>query len=85
MRCDGSTLTSSRASLMALVPIGRGGLEQEGLLKDQLVVGILGERSRIEVCCRGGIVVAARHAPGEIIAEQSAGPSLSVTVEATSE
>ena len=44
MRCDGSTLTSSRASLMALVPIGGSGLEQESLLEDQLVLGILGER-----------------------------------------
>ena len=30
--------------LDGVVPIGRGGLEQEGLLEDQLVVGILGER-----------------------------------------
>ena len=59
--------------LDGVVPVRRGGLEQEGLLKDQLVVGILGERPRIEVCCSGGVVVAARHAPGEIIAEQSAG------------
>ena len=49
--------------LDGVVPVCRGGLEQEGLLKDQLVVGILGERPRIEVCCSGGVVVAARHAP----------------------
>ena len=49
--------------LDGVVPVRCSGLEQEGLLKDQLVVGILGERPRIEVCCSGGVVVATRHAP----------------------
>ena len=55
------------------IPIRRRGLEQKGLLQDQLVAGILGERFGIVVSRRDGIVVAARHAPGEIVSEQSAG------------
>ena len=55
------------------VPIGRRRFKQEGLLEDQLVARILGERPRIEIGRGRGVVVAAGHATGEIVAEQSAG------------
>jgi hypothetical protein len=54
-------------------PIGGCRLKQEGLFEDQLVVRVLGERPRIEVGRGRRVVVAAGHAPGEIVAEESAG------------
>ena len=61
MRCDGSSLTSSRASSMALIPIGGGGFEQESLFEDQLVLGILGKGPRIEICRGNRVVIVAGH------------------------
>ena len=55
------------------IPMGGGGLEQEGLLENDLVVGILGQSLGIEIGGGDGVVVAAGHAAGQIIAEQRAG------------
>src|SRR6185312_7908559 len=42
------------------IPMRRGGLEQEGLLENDLVTGILGQGFGIEIGGGNGIVVAAR-------------------------
>ena len=55
------------------IPIGSRRFKQEGLLEYQLVAWVLGERPRIEIGRGRGVVVAAGHATGEIVAEQSAG------------
>ena len=55
------------------IPMGGGGLEQEGLLENDLVAGILGQSLGIEIGGGNGVVVAAGHAPGQIVAEQRAG------------
>ena len=52
------------------VPMGRGRLEQEGLLQNHLILGILGERLGIEIGGDYCVMVAARERPGKIIAEQ---------------
>ena len=54
------------------IPVSGRRLEQEGLLQDQLVVGVFGERPRIEIGRGGGVVVAARYPARQVIAEQVA-------------
>src|SRR5262249_6066169 len=56
-----------------IVPMGGGRFEQEGLLQDHLVLGILGERLGIELGGDFEVMVAAGHAAGKIIAKQRAG------------
>ena len=73
MRCDDLKFDQLLGELDGLVPIGGGRLKQEGLLEDQLVLGILGERPRIEIGGSGSVVVVAGNAAGEIIAKQRAG------------
>jgi hypothetical protein len=53
-----------------VVPVGGGGLEQEGLLHDQLVTGVLGKSGRIKGRSGDGVVIAARDTPGQVVAEQ---------------
>ena len=58
--------------LDSAIPMRRRGLEQEGLLEDDLVAGILGERLRVKVRRHCSVMVAAGQAAGEIVAEQRA-------------
>ena len=55
------------------VPVRGGSLEQEGLLENDLVAGILGQGLGIEVGGGNGVVVAAGHPARQIVAEQGAG------------
>ena len=55
------------------VPMRRGGLQEEGLLEDDLVGRVLSERFGIEVGRRNGVMVATRHAARKVVAKQRAG------------
>ena len=68
----GIVLDEILGKLDRAVPMGRGRLEQEGLLENDLVPGVLGQRPGIELGSGGKVMVAASHAAGKIVAEKRA-------------
>ena len=69
----GLDLDQLLGELDGAIPMRRCRLEQEGLLENDLVGRILGERLGIEVGGGDRVMVAAGEAAGKIIAEQRAG------------